>query len=238
MRPILCLRHEASDALGIALGALSRNGLRPEVADAWELAEWPEPQGFSAVATFGGSMNAEDIDAHPFLLQERTFLRRALDDEIPILGVCLGAQILARALGSPVRRAPRRELGFYPIEVTEAGRREAALAPFTEGASASLTFQWHEDTFPLPSGATLLAIGPNDLVQAYRAGSALAVQFHPEVTADELEAWFDEVGEERIEHAWGTTRRELREEMALHMAAHNERGRRFFGRFAQSLGPR
>jgi GMP synthase (glutamine-hydrolysing) len=234
MHSVLCVRHEGSDTLGIAVEALSDGGARPVVADAWELAQWPNPRDYAAIAVFGGSMNADDLDAHPFLATERTFLRRALDEEVPILGVCLGAQVLARVLEAPVTRAPARELGFYPIDLTEAGRREAALAPFAQG----LTFQWHEDTFPLPAGTTLLATGPNDLVQAYRAGSMLAVQFHPEVTADELERWFDEVGEERIEHAWGTTRKELRDEIALHMAAHNERGRMFFACFARSLQPR
>jgi GMP synthase-like glutamine amidotransferase len=141
-------------------------------------------------------------------------------------------------LGSPVTRAPSREFGFYPIEITEAGSREPLLALFDGAREAALTFQWHEDTFALPDGATLLATGPNDLVQAYRAGPVLAVQFHPEVTAHEVEAWFDEAGEERIRKAWGKSRRELRDEMGAHMAAYNERGRMFFACFAQSLRSR
>src|SRR5437764_25789 len=123
----------------------------------------------------------------PFSASRRAFLRQALDGGIPVLGICLGAQVLARVLGAAVDRAPRRELGFSRIEFTEAGRQEPWLQPFARDPGAGLTFQWHEDTFALPPGATLLATGPDRLVQAYRVGSALAVQFHPEVTADELE---------------------------------------------------
>jgi GMP synthase (glutamine-hydrolysing) len=187
------------------------------------------------VAVFGGSMNADDLDAHPYLAPERAVLRHALDEGVPMLGVCLGAQVLARVLGAPVRRAPQRELGFYRIELTEAGRQEPMLGPFAHGRAAALVFQWHEDSFELPTDATLLATDRNGLVQAYRVGSAVAVQFHPEVTADELEAWFDEVGEDRVERAWGTSRKALRDDMAAHMSAHNERGRELFRRFARSV---
>ena len=235
MQPVLCVRHEASDTLGVAPEALEDAGVRPVVADAWTLGSWPDPREFAAVAVFGGSMNADDMDSHPYLRPERAFLRQALDEGVPVLGICLGAQVLARVLGVSVGRAPQRELGFRRIEFTEAGRQEPLLQPFNQDPEAGLTFQWHEDTFALPPGATLLATGQNGLVQAYRVGSALAVQFHPEVTADEVDAWLDEVGDDRVEAVWETSRRALHAEFVMHMAAHNERGRALFRRFARSL---
>ncbi len=232
VRPILCLRNEPSDTLGIAADALRGAGAEVVVQNAWGLGSWPDPREFSALAAFGGSMNADQVEQHPHLLEERTFLRRSLDVGVPTLAVCLGAQVLARALGTEVVRAPARELGFYRIQATGPGSRDEVLAPFVPD---QLTFQWHEDTFELPPGATLLATGEDGGVQAYRAGAALAVQFHPEVTADEVEAWFDEVGDDRLRQAWGKSRQDLHEEIATHMAGHNERGRELFRRFARAV---
>lgn len=131
---------------------------------------------------FGGEMNVDEIEAHPYLLRERQLMADALARGVPVLGICLGAQMLARVLGAPVRRAPVRELGFKPVRLTQAGTTDPLLGAF--GRSACV-FQWHEDTFDLPKGAELLAAGDTVTNQAFRHGDrAWGVQFHFEVNQE------------------------------------------------------
>ena len=106
----------------------------------------------SALIVLGGEMNVDALDRHPFLRQARTLVRAAVDAGRPMLGVCLGAQILTRAMGAEVRAGPRREIGFLPVKATAAGMDDPVLAPFAPEAKV---FQFHEDTCELPEGAAL-----------------------------------------------------------------------------------
>lgn len=140
------------------------------------------------VVVLGGPIGAYDDDAYPFLRHELRLLERRLAAGRPTLGICLGAQLMARALGATVYPGPRKEMGWMPLTLTEAGRASCLrfLAP-----EITPVLHWHGDTFDLPPGAVRLAsteICPN---QAFLHGTnALALQFHPEVTASGLERWF------------------------------------------------
>ena len=230
MSRILCLRHEPSDTLGLAPGALRSAGAEPVCVDVWRADPWPDVPTFDAFIVFGGSMSSLDDAAHPYLDRERDMLREAMDLGIPTLGVCLGAQLLAQACGAVVTRAAQPEVGFKPLHLTPEGEAEPVVATFGGGA---LTFEWHEDVFELPDGATVLGTGEGGGLQAYRIGPAVGVQFHPEVTEEELESWIVASGAE-LSAAWGRESEDFRDEIAREIAAHNERGEALFQTFSRT----
>jgi GMP synthase-like glutamine amidotransferase len=202
--------------------------------EAWEGEALPRLEDISAVVVFGGSMNVDQTDRYPYLAAEVDLLRDASRQGLPVLGVCLGAQLLAKALGAPVTLAPEREFGFFALRLTAEGERDPVVSSFPNGSNA---FQWHEDTFSLPGGAVRLANGADGEapgLQAFRAGSSVAVQFHPEVEAEELETWFADAGPS-APATWGRTYDDVRAQMRTHLATHNERGRELFRRFAAGV---
>ena len=151
----------------------------------------PPLDGFAAVLVFGGNQNVgEEVD-HPWLHEEYDALRRWVDESVPLLGVCLGAQTLAHALGGEVGPVPGGQLaGFYDSELTDAGVADPVLGIFPRRFEA-LNANGFE--FSVPDSAVELARGP--VAQAFRAGDrAWAVQFHPEVRRDQLLRWFEEDG--------------------------------------------
>jgi GMP synthase (glutamine-hydrolysing) len=126
-------------------------------------------------------------DSLPWLRQEERFLTAAISSGVPVLGICLGAQLLAKCLGARVYPMRHKEIGWYPVNFTEAGLGD----PLFEGLDADETvFQWHGDTFDLPAGAVHLAASELCANQAFRAGANLyGLQFHPEVTPEIIASW-------------------------------------------------
>jgi GMP synthase-like glutamine amidotransferase len=148
----------------------------------------PPPADVDAVLVMGGPMSAGDDDDHPWLAAERAFIRDAVHAGIPVLGACLGAQLLAASLDAAVYPAPAGpEVGLAPVDVTEAGRTD----PVFSGLGPSfVACHWHGDTYDLPDGAELMASTPQCRNQAFRVGdTAYGVQFHVEVTADQIAEW-------------------------------------------------
>ncbi|OAT81295.1 type 1 glutamine amidotransferase [Desulfotomaculum copahuensis] len=143
--------------------------------------------GYRALIVLGGPMNVYEEDAYPYLRQVDELIRDAAGRRIPVLGVCLGAQLIARALGAPVTRNPVKEIGWYPLQLTA----EGAASPLFAGLPAEFyVFQWHGDTFTLPAGAKLLATGRQCVNQAFSwDGRVFALQFHLEVTPQIIESW-------------------------------------------------
>lgn len=143
----------------------------------------------AGVLVMGGIMSAVDPSVHPWMGPELELLRQAVAAEVPVLGVCLGAQLLAQAHGGSVERRAVPEIGYLPLERTEAGRQEPVIAGMPDGAAP--LFLHEDEVTSLPEGATPLSTGSDGIFPAWQLGSAVAVQFHPEVTADQLEAWVD-----------------------------------------------
>ena len=141
---------------------------------------------FKAIVSLGGAMSANDEQQHPFLRDEIALLRSAVVAGVPVLGISLGARILARSLGGTVRRAPTAERGWSDIQLTPAGRRDTL---FTGLASPLRAFHWHEEAFTLPPGAELLATSTACRNQAFRFAMSWGVQFHPEIDAEMIENW-------------------------------------------------
>jgi GMP synthase-like glutamine amidotransferase len=167
--------------------------------DTWVPGAAPPPstEAFDALMVFGGSMHVDQNDGHPWLDPEKAFLRDALERGVPILGVCLGSQLLAEAAGAQPHRIPEPEIGWYDIEITDAGAADPLLGPLAPSVEL---FEWHHYVAPLPPGAVELARTPV-CVQAFRIEGKPAggLQFHAEVTRENLFSWLD--GWERAEAA-------------------------------------
>lgn len=183
------IRHVEIEDLGYLGAALQQNGIRFRYVDAEVLAE-PEAAGLindAGLIVLGGPMGAYETDDHPHLSGVAGLIRRCLDEERPVLGICLGAQLLAAAAGARVYPgASGKEIGWAEVTLTEVGGADPLWAGFPRSFN---TFHWHGDTFDLPPGAEVLARSDH-YVQAFRLGAfAYGVQFHPEVVPAELESW-------------------------------------------------
>jgi GMP synthase-like glutamine amidotransferase len=164
---------------------------RGHVLERWQVPEGgaPEPvEAYDAVMVFGGSMHPDQDDDFHWLASEEAFLKEVLAADVPVIGVCLGAQMLARAAGAAVGPAREPEIGWYRITLTSEGASDPVLGSLT---STATVFQWHHYAFALPPGGVALAESPVCL-QAFRVGRAWGIQFHAEVTLPMLRAWLDE----------------------------------------------
>lgn len=147
----------------------------------------PELCDVSALIVMGGAMGANDDARHPFLYDLKIFIKTVVLAGIPYLGICLGGQLLAAALGAQVVSSRWEELGSLPVSLTAEGRRDALFAGLSDEFD---TFQWHHDSFDIPAGGVLLASSPACRHQAFRIGSAAwGTQFHPEVTEEIIRDW-------------------------------------------------
>jgi len=230
--PILLVRCDAFETYGVAPAALAAQGAPTQIWDAIDPAsDRPSLSDVSGVVLFGSTSNVEHADERPFIKEVADLTHEAVERGVPFLGLCFGAQILAWALDAEVVKAPVREFGFEPVHPLPAAMDDPVLAAYAEGDPV---FHWHEDTFDLPNGATLLATGEHVTNQAYRVGDAAwATQFHLEVDAAEAEMWITEASAaEDLRTAWGKSADEVREEIARDMAGHERRGRETFRRFA------
>ena len=232
MKPILLIRNDRSESFGTAPSSLAMAGLDVVTANLPAGSSLPALDDVAGVITFGGTVNVDQVGDHPYLADVRRITREAVDRGVPYLGICLGSQILARALDVEVRRGDLKEVGFEVIHPTPDAKEDALLSFLGED---EMVMQWHEDTHPLPDGAVLLATSEAIPVQGYRVGElAWGIQFHLEVDAAELDWWLDIADSLMdVEAAWGKSTARIREEAREHMAAHEERGREIFRRFAE-----
>jgi GMP synthase (glutamine-hydrolysing) len=207
MKTCVAIRHVAFEDLDLLEGVLASQGftIRYVEAPTDDIAAL-DPLDADLVVVLGGPLGAHDEHLFPFLIPELKLVERRLEADRPILGLCLGAQVMARALGARVYRNPNgKELGWSALSLTPAGE-DSVLA----GLAGTPVLHWHGDTFDLPHGADLLASTPLTPNQAFSWGQrALALQFHAEVTARGLERWF--VGNiEEIQGTAGITLPQLR----------------------------
>jgi GMP synthase-like glutamine amidotransferase len=183
---VLCLTHEHDGPAGLFADVIRERG--DELLE-WNVSQGPSPEApeaFDALVVFGGSMHVDQEEKHPWLPAQHDLMREAVERGQPLMGVCLGGQLLARATGAHVGPAPRPEIGWFEIELTPEGEADPVVGALPARFDA---FQWHSYAFEVPPGGALLArnaVCP----QAFRIGEAAwGVQFHPEVTREMLEAW-------------------------------------------------
>lgn len=186
MRSALAIRHVGFEDAGAFAPALRDAGYALNYWDAGGDEDALRQADPDLLIVLGGPIGADRDDLYPFLRQELALIENRLATRKPVLGICLGAQLIARAAGARIYPAPAREIGFAPIDLTAAGRA-SCLAPF---AHDPITLHWHGDTFDLPQGAERLASTDVCENQAFSLGpGAIGFQFHPEAGHQSLEPW-------------------------------------------------
>ncbi|MGH2996539.1 MAG: type 1 glutamine amidotransferase, partial [Gaiellaceae bacterium] len=221
---VLSIVHHWNAASGVFADAVAARG--HELVE-WNIAEQAgPPEGDpGAVLVFGGAMHVDQEDRHGWLREENELLQRWVEEDVPMLGVCLGGQLLAKALGARVQRMPGPEIGWHEVALTRPAAGDPVLGDLPGRFE---TFQWHSYRFELPAGAVPLA--ENDrCLQAYRAGAAAwGLQFHAEVTRKNALAWI-ESADPAEDGAVDAAR--LRAETEERIGAWNELGRELCSRF-------
>ncbi len=220
---MLAATHGAGVGPGVFAEAVAQAGGR--------LREWSVPAGGTppggadAILVLGGAMHPDEEQRHPWLAGELRLLEQALERGTPVLGVCLGAQLLARAAGASVHPSTEPEVGWHGVELTDAGAADPVLSALPGRFQA---FQWHHYTYEIPTAAEELARS-RVCTQAFRIGSAIGIQFHAEVTSETIESW---LGDDPDEVADPDA---LRAETATRIGAWNELGRGVCAAFLAGL---
>jgi len=192
-----CLQHVSfENSANIAVWA-SERGHTLTTTLVYENQPFPDPLSIGLLAVMGGPMNVHQYRSHPWLEREKACIERVLAAGTPILGVCLGAQLLADVLGAKVVQNPQIEIGWHAVRST----REASSSKLFGSLPAEFTaFHWHGDTFGIPAGATRLAESDACLNQAFEYdGRALGLQFHLEYSIESVEAMLAHCGDELID---------------------------------------
>jgi GMP synthase (glutamine-hydrolysing) len=183
---VLSLIHQDDAPTGIFADAVRERGAQ---LTEWNIARGEPPRpadSYDAVFVFGGAMHVDQEERHGWLRDEDILLKRLLAAEVPLFGVCLGAQLIAKAAGARVGPAAREEIGWHPVELTPEARNDPVLGELPDRFDA---FQWHSYAFELPLDGIPLARSAVGL-QAYRVGAAAwGIQFHAEVTREIVEGW-------------------------------------------------
>lgn len=216
---MLCIiQCDPSVPPGMVLSAAVEKGLRHEVWKPWEGRPLPDADSFSGLIILGGRMGAGDEGEYPFLAGLKELIREVTWREKPLLGICLGAQLMAEALGGGVLAGHLGEKGIRDISLTTLG----CFDPLFEKTPYNfVSFHWHFDSFVLPEGSVLLATGKGCPPQAFRYGArAYGVQFHPEVTLEIVEEWAREENDGEVVARFKTFERQ-----------HTDHGRALLGSF-------
>jgi GMP synthase-like glutamine amidotransferase len=193
MKKILIIRNIEIEGPGTFGEFLKKNNAAYEILDVYnydvEALSALDLTAICGVVVLGGPMNVYEEQKYQFLKAEKALIKKAIENGIPTIGICLGAQLIACVLGAQVRRAPIKEIGWYDIAFEESAKKDVLL----KGLCPQMkVFQWHEDTFDLPFGAVLLAKN-NGINQAFRFGDRVwGFQFHIEVDDRMILSWFDE----------------------------------------------
>jgi GMP synthase (glutamine-hydrolysing) len=188
MRRLLVCQHVAHEILGILDPLLRDAGFRIRYVNFGRQPEArPNMDRYHGLILLGGPMNCDQVDRYPHLSTEAALAQTAIAAGKPVLGICLGAQLLARALGARVNRNPVKEIGWYELSPTTAGARDPL---FRHLRASQQIFQWHGDTFDIPEHAVHLAASPDCPNQAFRYGdNVYGLQFHLEVDQPMIERW-------------------------------------------------
>lgn len=231
-REVLAVRHVHFEDLGSLELVLGERGCPFRYLDVGlGRVEAPDPLGSSLMVVLGGPISATDDALYPTLSPLLSLIEKRIAAGLPILGICLGAQLIARALGARVYPSGRTDIGWSPLTLSEAGR--ASPLRHLDGAHTSM-LHWHGDTFDLPDNATRLASTPDCENQAFAWGDhVLGLQCHPEIRADRFEPWLIGNAVELVGH--GIDARRLRADTAHHGPTLEAAARRMFGEWLDNV---
>lgn len=231
----LILQHAPEERGGIFEEMLLNQGWRLEVIPLFSGPErLPAQKGFELILVLGGPMSANQEEQYPFLIQEIPFVRKALKLGLPVFGICLGAQLMAKALKARIYPGPYKEIGWYWLNKTSLAKEDplfSLLDPYF------LVFQWHGETFDLPGDTVCLAGNQAFPHQAFRFGSlAYGIQFHLELTEAMLRTWLiswaDEIREARPQPL---SAEEILEDAVIYLDRLQAQARQVFSRYLKLL---
>ena len=191
MEEVLVFQHDPFEDLGFFAEILDKERAKHRTIRLFH-GEMPneEWKDIAALIILGGPMSVEDEEIIPFLRWEKRIIRAAIEESVPILAICSGAQLLASTLGAPVYHGSVKEIGWSPISLTPHGQVDSLLGYLPENATV---FQWHSHGFELPVGAVCLASSSHYKTQAFRLGKMIyGLQFHLEVTPRMIDHWIGE----------------------------------------------
>ncbi len=227
---VLIVKHIEIEGPGLIEDCLITDRIPYRVLEAGINPRFPGVDDFTHIILLGGPMNVYEEDPYPFLKPEDLFIKEAVQRGKRILGICLGAQLIAKALGARVYKAPQKEIGWYPMTLTEEGTKDPLFSLLPQ---SFLTFQWHGDTFDLPSAGKRMAASDPVRNQAFRYGeNAYGLQFHVEVVEGMIREWLKEYEKEFDEGEHPRfSKEEILEDTRRNWAEYSRRGRTFISRF-------
>ncbi len=191
---VLIIKNTENEGPGTIEEFLKEKGLSYEILNMNSChAEIPDVKDYTHLVIMGGPMAVYNIDSHPFLHYEAAIIRAFIKSDKPVLGICLGAQMIAYALRVDVYQGKTQEVGWYRVDLTEDGMNDSAMASLaTDGTKQADVFQWHGDTFNIHKNAVRLATSDSYENQAFRYKvNVYALQFHIEVTPEMIREWFE-----------------------------------------------
>jgi len=191
---ILIIKHVDIEGPGLIEYCLKQEKLPYQILNLTPRVHLPNLEEMTHIVLLGGPMNVYEEDRYRFLRDEDLFIKEAIQRGKAILGICLGAQLIAKALGAKVSKAPAKEIGWYDVSLTEIGSQDPLFSNLPKTFSV---FQWHEDTFEIPKGGKLIATSSPVPHQAFRYGEKVyGLQFHLEVTEEMIGEWVETYEEE------------------------------------------
>jgi GMP synthase (glutamine-hydrolysing) len=184
---VLIIKHVEIEGPGLIEDCLKEEKIPYQILNLESGVHLPKPDDCAGIVILGGPMNVYEEDRYPFLREEDLFIKEAIQRGKAVLGICLGAQLIAKALGAKVTKALVKEIGWFDVSLTGAGLHDPLFSRLPETFSV---FQWHEDTFHIPSAGRLIATSNPVPHQAFRYGeNAYGLQFHLEVTEEMIREW-------------------------------------------------
>jgi GMP synthase (glutamine-hydrolysing) len=234
MEEVLVFQHDPFEDLGFFAEVLNRERATHRTIRLFH-GEMPAEdwKHVAALIVLGGAMAIDDEEKFPFLRWEKRIIRAAIAESVPMVGICVGAQLIAATLGARTYRGSVKEIGWNPISITPHGQMDSLLGYLSESATV---FQWHSDGFDLPVGAVSLATSSHYEVQAFRLGKSIyGLQFHLEVTPRIIERWIAERSKDLASAPYVMPEKILVDTRS-HAATSKYYGERFLSEFIRRIG--
>lgn len=226
----LIIKHIDIEGPGLIEEFLKEEKIQYEILCLEDRLNFPPVDKFTHIIILGGPMNVYEEDKYPFLKREDIFIKESIQKGKSILGICLGAQLIAKALGAKVFKAPVKEIGWYKVSLTDDGIEDPLFSGFP---SEFTVFQWHEDTFEIPYGAKRMVSSSPVTNQAFRYGKRVyGLQFHLEVTEQMIHEWLKTYEEEFSEdEALPFTQKQILDDTKNYITNFKSMGMKFLRNF-------